>query len=280
MRYQKMSGAGNTFIVIEGRDLPAAIDLVPVARRVCAPRHVSGGADGLIAIDAWDGGDFRMRYHNRDGSHGMMCGNGGRCAVRFAADHGYVHEPDHVRFTNASIEYRAELTGRGVKVAFPEPRGFRLGFLLPLADDAVTCSFADVGTPHAVIFTDVLDSIGNLQELDIETWGPAVRSHPEFGDEGANANFVEVVPGRSAIHLRTFERGVEAETGACGTGAISSAIIAARLHRLSPPIEVTTTSGERLWVDFTIEGDRVTDVSLEGGADVIGEGSLSVDDVG
>lgn len=279
--YSKMSGAGNTFILVEERCLPEGTDVGPLAPTLCADDREHGGADGLIAIAAPDGLDaegldFTMKYFNRDGSTGMMCGNGGRCAVAFAADHGYIRDPTSITFTNAGLTYRATMTPRGVKVWFPDPRAFRLGLDIELAGASRRCHFADVGTPHAIIFVDEANdpSIAHVADVDIATWGPSLRHHERFAPEGANANFVEVRGG--GIDLRTFERGVEGETGACGTGAISSAIVAAMTHGLTPPIEVTTTSGEKLRVDFRLEGDYATDISLEGSADTVMDGEFGL----
>lgn len=278
LAYTKMSGAGNTFIMLDGRELPADLDLAALSRRICDVGLEHNGADGMIAIKPWPGGDFEMRYYNRDGSTGMMCGNGGRCAVRHAVDLGLTRDPGRVDFINAGVRYLGAITERGVKIVFPDPREFRLGLAMELFGGPRLCHFADVGTPHAVVFVDeaIGSGIDSVDRVDIARWGPELRGSAQFGTEGANANFVEVVPGQSAIRLRTFERGVEAETGACGTGAIASAIIAALLRGLTPPVEVTTTSGESLWVDFGVAGDRLTDVSLEGGADVMARGAVEV----
>ncbi len=277
LNYTKMSGAGNTFIVLDGRELPAGLDLGALAPEICDGALEHGGADGLMAIEPWEDGDFRMHYFNRDGSTGMMCGNGGRCAVRFAVDHGFVRDPGAVSFINAGVIYSAELTDRGVRLSFPDPRSFRLGFGIRLPDGDQRCHFADVGTPHAIIFVDEM-ALGreHIAALDLERLGAAVRHNDAFAPDGANANFVEVLPEDSAIALRTFERGVEAETGACGTGAVSSAIVASMLRGLTPPVTVTTTSGARLRVDFRRDGDRVSDVSLEGDAGVVMEGIVAI----
>jgi len=277
--YEKMSGAGNTFIMFDGRDLPDDIDLGELAPTICDGARDHGGADGLIAVYPWVEGDFEMRYYNRDGSTGMMCGNGGRCAVRFAADHGYVGDPDAISFINAGVPYRAALTERGVRVEFPDPRRFKLNFKLSFLGDMRTCHYADVGTPHAVMLVDEMGIVDltHVSQLDIDVWGKTLRHHPDFAPGGANANFVEVLPESSGIRLRTFERGVEAETGACGTGAISSAIITSALRGMEPPIMVITTSGATLWVDFRIASGHVTDVSLEGDAGIVATGEMEIE---
>jgi len=277
--YTKMSGAGNTFIMLDGRTLPDELDLAAQAPVLCDDAQEHGGADGLIAVLPWDAGDFMMRYYNRDGSTGMMCGNGGRCAVRYADELGFVADSSSITFVNAGVVYHAERTGIGVKVSFPDPRAFRLGLELELAGQSRACHFADVGTPHAIVFIDELDdaSLRHAAQVDVEGWGSALRHHPAFAPEGANANFVEVLPDGSGILLRTFERGVEGETGACGTGAVSSAIVAAMRRELAPPIAVITSSGSMLRVDFRMEDGRVTDVSLEGDAEIIREGEMVVE---
>jgi diaminopimelate epimerase len=276
--YTKMSGAGNTFIMFEGRAIPSGTDLASLAPIVCSDTQEHGGADGLIVVNDSDDGDFAMLYFNRDGSTGMMCGNGGRCAVRFAADRGYVRDAANVTFTNAGVAYRAEVTGRGIKLYFPDPRRFKLRFKLALFGDMRTCHYADVGTPHAIIFVDEIGDprLHHVSQLDLNVWGMPVRRHPDFAPDGANANFVEVLPDKSGILLRTFERGVEAETGACGTGAVASAIVASMLRGVQPPVAVTTSSGATVWVDFTIEDQRVTNVSLEGDAEVVMEGAIEL----
>lgn len=276
--YTKMSGAGNTFIVLEERCLPESSDLAALVPNFCDDHHEHGGADGVIAIGAsGDGADFAMRYFNRDGSTGMMCGNGGRCAVRFAYDHEYVRNPTSIAFTNAGVRYRAAMTERGVRVWFPDPRSITIGIPFDLDGDEYRCHYADVGTPHVIMIVDESGdpSLKSVDDVDIVTMGPQLRHHRRFAPDGANANFVELASG-SAIRLRTYERGVEAETGACGTGAIASALIAAIARGIAPPIDVTTTSGDVLRVDFRLDGAYATGISLEGGADVVMEGEFGL----
>jgi diaminopimelate epimerase len=273
--YTKMSGAGNTFIVIEESCLPEGTEPGPLAPSLCAEDHEHAGADGLIVVAPSELRDFEMLYFNRDGSTGMMCGNGGRCAVRFAADHGYVSDTSTVAFENAGVLYRARITERGVKVWFPDPRAVATNLDLEVLGAARRCHFADVGTPHAILFVDDIHGVEHVADVDVARWGPPVRRHRRFEPHGANANFVEVVDAHRIL-LRTFERGVEGETGACGTGAISAALVAAIERGLVPPIEVTTSSGDRLWVDFELDGENARNVSLEGSADVMLEGEIGL----
>ncbi len=266
--YYYMSGAGNLFVVAEESNFPIESDYKQIAELLCNPKNLDSILlDGLIIICKSQQCDFEMKYFNRDGSTGMMCGNGGRCAVKFAFDKGYTTQ-DKTTFVNSQIEYSAIITERGVKVFFPEPKKFKLKFKLNLLGDMRICHFADVGTPHAVLFVDEINDLNQtlcLKDLDLNLWGKSVRNHTDFSPDGANANFVEISD--LGIMLRTFERGVEAETGACGTGAISSAIISNFLRGVNKPVKVTVTSGAILYVDFDLIQGKISNLSLEGGAD-------------
>lgn len=281
--FQKMSGAGNTFIVADSRHLPVNADLASLVPLICSEEQEHGGADGFMVIGPADDADsnlnFTMLYFNRDGSTGMMCGNGGRCAVRFAADHGLITDPDSITFTNAGVTYRAQLTNRGVLVQFPNPHQIKFHQFFTLFDATQRYHFVDVGTPHAILFLEDLANkkLTHLSQLDVATWGATVRNHEAFQPGGTNANFVQVKEDRSGILLRTFERGVEAETGACGTGAIASAIVAAQLYQLNVPVAITTTSGATLYVGFTVEGESVQNIFLEGDAEVVLSGEMMIE---
>ena len=275
--FQKTSGAGNTFVVVDDRNLPPDTDLAALARFACADEREYGGADGFIAVSASQSNDFVMHYYNKDGSTGMMCGNGGRCAVRFAADHGYVSDSSTVAFANAGVPYRAELTGRGVRLDFPDPIAIRPHNSISVEGRDVHYAFVDVGTPHVIIVTNSEEDISetDFDQLDVAHLGSAIRNHPTFAENGVNVNFVFLLPEKKGIRLRTYERGVEAETGACGTGAIASGMIAVLEHTLPAPVQVIPTSGSPLWIAFAVDSDRnVHNVSLEGGADILLEGEL------
>ena len=247
-----------------------------LARELCRQGHEHGGADGLILVDSSSEAGFRMRYYNRDGSTGMMCGNGGRCAVRFAADHGYVLQTDSLSFTNAGVLYHAAMSGENVRIDFPDPKEIRSDLPLDVLGKERSVHYADVGTPHLLLFVDQSDP-GPLAELDIETWGTALRHHAFVQPGGANANFIEVVSPGEGIRLRTFERGVEGETGACGTGAIASGILAGLLYGFPSPVRVVPTSGSPLYIHFNVDkGGTVRNVALEGGTEILMEGEIVI----
>ncbi|MGE3799738.1 MAG: diaminopimelate epimerase [Candidatus Kapaibacterium sp.] len=276
LHYQKISGAGNTFIVAEGRNLPDGIGLSGLAQELCRPEHPHGGADGMILVDKSPEGDFAMHYYNPDGSTGMMCGNGGRCAVRFAADHGYIADQRALSFTNAGILYRALMDGENVCIDFPDPKEIRPNLKLNLLGEEREVHFVDVGTPHLLLFVDQL-GLGRLADLDINLWGPLLRNHSAVQPNGANANFIEIISLEEGIRLRTFERGVEGETGACGTGAIASGILSGLLYNLPSPVQVIPTSGSPLYIHFNrIDAGRVGGVKLQGGTEILMEGDLLI----
>lgn len=278
IRFRKLSGAGNTFVVVAEGDLPDGVDRVDLARTLSAPDGPADGADGLIVVGSGDSDDrFTMDYYNSDGSTGMMCGNGGRCALRFAVDSGMVAPRGRLTFTNAGVEYHGEMVEGEVAVSFPDPLTIRTGIETDLEALPVTLHFVDVGTPHLLLFMEDApgEIAGSLDELDIDRWGPVLRHHAAAGPLGANANFLELLPDRSGLRLRTFERGVEGETGACGTGAIASGLLGAILHPLRSPVRIIPTSGDPLHISFTRTGDdQFTDLTLQGPATVLMEGEF------
>jgi diaminopimelate epimerase len=230
----------------------------------------------LDAAEAASGEHFAMNFFNPDGSHGAMCGNGGRCAVRFAEIHGFfvASEASEILFSTLGTSYKAELNriSNTVRLFFPPPEEIDFPLLLKFDDgEKLTAGFVNVGSDHAVIWFPEAGGIirTGFTTFDINEWGKKVRFHPQF-PRGANANFYTIV-GEQTLRLRTFERGVEAETGACGTGAISTALIAFLRHDVQPPIRIFPPSGEELIVNFfTHHNDADFDeISLEGNARIV-----------
>ena len=266
--FTKMSGAGNDFVVLDNRFLRFSDDELEEAARRWCPRRTGIGADGLLALDDADGADFRMRYRNADGSLGTMCGNGARCLARFAARAGLGRgDGDAVAldFETDGGPYRARVSGRAASgpVALDVP---------PARDLGPTDGHPDVtrvwtGTEHAVVFVPDVDA------ADVATRGPALRRDPAFEPTGTNVDFVEVA-GPARLRVRTFEKGVEAETLACGTGAVASALAAHAAGRLgaSDRHEVAVEMpGGTLTVGF--DDDRQS-VTLAGPAETVYEGTV------
>ena len=265
LSFWKMSGSGNDFILVDNRRgaVPAG-EGPALARRLCA-RGFSVGADGLILLERSREADFAWRFYNADGSEAAMCGNGGRCAARFA----FLRKiaPARMRFLTGAGPIRAEVRGDRVKLELPPPSGYRERVPVDIADRPVEAGFVVVGVPHAVLHAESLESV------PVAEWGRPLRHHAAFGPAGANVNFFRV-EGPRALRVRTYERGVEGETHACGTGSVATSLVAAAAGLVASPVTVTTSGGEKLKVHFRRRGDRFTEVFLEGGADVVYEGRM------
>jgi diaminopimelate epimerase len=262
----KMSGSGNDFIVIDNRQHLVALDgMADLASRVCR-RKLSAGADGLILIEDSDRADFRWHFFNSDGSRAEMCGNGARCVARFAMLNGIAAET--LRFETDAGEVDAQVKGRRVKVKMPDPRHFRPDYTLKLASGLLRVSSVNTGVPHVVV------DVENIDDVDVMGMGRSIRRHAEYAPAGTNANFI-CRESADGIAVRTYERGVEDETLACGTGSIAGALVAADRFGLASPVNVRTRSGEYLTISFERSGDnQFRDIHMEGDARVIYSGSL------
>lgn len=266
--FTKMSGSGNDFILIDNRQVVVPPESAPELARIICRRKVSVGADGLILIEDDGEVDFSWRFFNADGSVAEMCGNGGRCAARFAHLSG-ICGPRLAFRTLAGI-IQAEVLDRRVKLQLTPPRDLCLDELLELDDRRVTVHRVNTGVPHAVF---VVDGARELGHHDVVEQGRKVRFHPQFAPAGTNVNFVAVVGPRS-IAVRTYERGVEDETLACGTGATAAALVAAATGLVEPPVTVQTSGGEFLTIQFHLRSGLPEQVYLEGEARVIYQGRL------
>jgi diaminopimelate epimerase len=269
----KMTGSGNDFILIDNRDLKLSSDNCRgFVLRACR-RKLSVGADGLILIENDPEADFMWRFFNADGSEAEMCGNGARCAARFAYIKGIVDKPRLAFRTIAGI-VEAEITGERVKVLMPRPRDLETDLQLHVEERPFSLSFINTGVPHAVIFTKDQE---DLDKEDVFRWGRALRYHPRFQPAGSNVNFV-CLKDSHRILIRTYERGVEEETLACGTGSIASALVAASKQLAGSPVELQTRSGENLTVYFKMHSNQgkvdFGEVYLEGDAKVVYEAEL------
>jgi diaminopimelate epimerase len=261
--FWKMSGSGNDFIVIDNRrGLVTAGEGPDLARRLCA-RGFSVGADGLILIERSREADFAWRFYNADGSEPAMCGNGGRCAARFAFLKGIA--PARMRFMTGAGLIRAEVNGDRVKLQLPLPSGYRERVPVAVDGRPLEPGFLLVGVPHAVV------EAAALEQVPVAAWGRALRYDPAFGPAGTNVNFFRV-EGPHRLRVRTYERGVEAETLACGTGSVATALVAAAAGLVKSPVTVVTSGGEQLTVHFRRRGGEYGEVFLEGKADVVYEG--------
>ncbi len=266
--FWKLSGSGNDFIVIDyRRPMPSQDEMRVFVSKVCR-RGLSVGADGVILIKYSSVADYGWHYYNADGSEVAMCANGSRCAARFAVEN-KIAPPKHTFETLAGI-VRAEVVeenGVGVRVYLPDPSALHLGIDVEIGDQVLCGHFVNTGVEHVVYFVD------DVQKVDVIALGRKTRYHHLFAPSGTNANFVSLTD-RHQMKIRTYERGVENETLACGTGAIASALIATALDKIERPVSLLTQSGTVLEVDFKQEGSTFKDISLKGDARIIYRGEI------
>ena len=266
--FTKMHGAGNDFVMID--DLAAEFEISrSVIASLCAS-HTGIGADGLILLRPSAKADFSMRYFNRDGSEAEMCGNGARCAAMFAFSKGAAGE--EMVFETGSGLVQGRILEDGVRIGISGVSGLRTDIALRDSDLVVAC--ARCGVPHAVM---IADNVRNIPRDDFLRTAVSVRRDPVFLPEGVNFNMVSI-EGRNRVSYRTFERGVEDETLACGTGAVSIAVITARMGYTESPVTCETSGGDRLIVEFTPTNDGAERCFLKGPASVVFQGRFRLCD--
>ena len=290
INFTKMVATGNDFIVMDFRPFrlrqgfggQASIVHHPswqkLVTSICQ-RRVGIGADGVLVLEKSKKADFKMRIFNIDGSEAQMCGNGLQCATLF------VGGTKRLKVETKAGFYEAEITAKeSVKVKMVEPKDLKINLPIIINDRAIKVNFINTGVPHVVIF------VSGIDEIDVEGIGQNVRYHKEFSPKGANVDFVEVINNKN-IKMRTYERGVEGETLACGTGAVASAIVTmgdGRRTKDEGSTALTTggrgtkrkvsvhTKGGVLKVSFSVKGSEIEDVYLEGEAREVFVGSVTV----
>ena len=267
LSFTKMNGAGNDFVMLDNRDLSLQLSTDPIA--ALCDRHRGIGADGLLMVEpAHAGADFRMRYYNADGGEAEMCGNGARCFGRFVNRlHG--DSLTRITFETQAGLISAEYFGDQVRIDMSEPHSLLLNQALNVVGEDHTVHSVNTGVPHAVVFTD------DLAATDVRKLGAGLRYHEAFKPKGTNANFVKVT-GPAAITIRTYERGVEDETLACGTGMVACALIHHELSGAPSPIQVTVKGGDTLQIGFNQTASGYTDVTLHGPADFVFTGQVTL----
>ena len=265
--FVKMSGAGNDFVVIDNRALSHALTREQIAR-LC-DRHFGIGADGLLAVEpaGQPDADFRMRYYNADGGEAEMCGNGARCFARF------VHplrraNAEQVRFLTPAGLITGEYVGDEVRVNLTAPTETKLHQRADFGWGEIEYHFMNTGVPHAVVY------VSDAAQADVIAHGCAIRRSTIF-PRGTNVNFVQVTDSGKLI-VRTYERGVEDETLACGTGVVAVALVTKLVHRLALPLCVKVRGGDLLTVGARVEGDAFCDVTLTGPATEIFSGEIKI----
>ena len=267
IEFWKMSGSGNDFILIDNRSGEIGYeDMGLLVSRVCRRRQ-SVGADGVIFVVPSDRYDFGWRFFNADGGEVDMCGNGGRCVSRFAFLKGIAGPK--MTFETLAGPVSAEVNDRVVKILMPEPSGLSQDPALESQQGWLSVDFIHTGVPHVVV------QVEDILNHPVYDQGKTLRYHPLFSPEGTNADFMKVA-GPARLQVRTYERGVEDETLACGTGAIASALIAAVRGLVSrSPVTVETRSSEELTIHFKKKGDAFEQVELEGNTSIIYKARLN-----
>lgn len=263
-----MSGAGNDFVVINNMEDWVTADKSKLAIALCS-RRFGIGADGLLLMEQSSKADFSMKYYNADGSYGGMCGNGGRCISRFAV----LQSVAQAKLTFDALDeiYSAQVNEYSVKLQMISPKVLSEKMLVHISSLDFYGFYADTGSPHFVI------EVADVDSLDVDAIGREIRHHRDFAPKGCNVNFIERV-GESALRIRTYERGVEAETLACGTGAVAASIVLASVSPNSQsPVTLNVRSGEQLLVHFHRKDKVFSDIILEGSAHMLFSGVVEYD---
>lgn len=267
LEFTKMNGAGNDFILLDNRAGQIRLTTEQIIR--WCDRHRGIGADGIMMLVPARSGkaDWAWEFYNSDGSVAEMCGNGARCFARYVQKTAGMNRD--FSFETAAGIISASFHGERVTVNLTKPKDLRLNETVALKGGPVTIHSLNTGVPHAVLFVPDADQAMVMQ------LGPEVRWHAHFAPRGTNVNFVQVL-GPNHIRVRTFERGVEGETLACGTGVSASAMIAARVHHFSAPVKVQVQGGDTLEVGFKVAGPDFDEVRLTGPADFCFRGHIEV----
>jgi len=277
LKFWKMNGAGNDFILLNNLEEHLPEEEFPrLARKLCE-RHLSIGADGFMVVDApTAGGDYRMRFYNSDGSLGEMCGNGARCICRYGYENGLAGETQTVE-TTAGIVTGQRIDRRLYRIRLNDPTTVRLDCPVEVDGTRWPCSYVELGNPglpHAVV---PFPNLRGADEEQLRALGRKLRWHKAF-PKGANVNFYEIT-GADEIFERTFERGVEDFTYACGTGTGSVVTVLTLLGKVSGQNVRVDMTGGRLVVDALREGERITDLYLTGPTNIVAKGEVTDEDL-
>lgn len=273
IEFYKMSGSGNDFIIIDNRKGVFSFSDISLAVAKLCRRGLSVGADGLILLVETDDKDldFAWEFYNADGSKASMCGNGARCAARLAYLLGISGRK--TAFLTSAGKIEAEVLNEGrVKLDMESPTDIRLDHSLDVDGREITYHFAIAGVPHIVL--DVKDMGEEIEDVDVGALGSEIRYHPDFAPEGTNVNFISMGEDE-IIRIRTYERGVEGETMACGTGAVAAAVLMYLVEKVRPPVLVIPKSDIALNVHFGASEKEIKDVFLEGDARLIYRGKIN-----
>ncbi|MEI8340928.1 MAG: diaminopimelate epimerase [Verrucomicrobiota bacterium] len=266
LHFTKMNGAGNDFVLVDNRNGSLSLSRETIA--LLCDRHRGIGADGLLAVEPTTGGaDFRMRYYNSDGGEAEMCGNGARCFARFASR--LTGPRENVSFETEAGVISAKFNGDQVCLAMSDPKDLSLNITLGVKLETLVVHFVNTGVPHAVTVVE------DIEDVAVQKLGASIRFHAHFAPKGTNANFIKPLDAQT-IAIRTYERGVEAETLACGTGVVASAIVFHELTGAASPVGVRVRGGDLLEVSFEKTDGAYRNVTLTGPADFVFDGEIGI----
>ncbi len=269
IHFVKMHGAGNDFVLVDDRQgtFPSHDNLRIAA---LAQRRTGIACEGIILVQRSSVADFRMVFFNPDGTEADLCGNGARCVAAFAREIGAVTSPAMTFETRAGLVDAEVSTNGAVKVWMPEPKNRRYGLQVKVGDRFVAGDYVEAGVPHFIVPCE------NIASVDVEGLGRALRLSDAFAPNGTNVDFVQFIPAHKAL-IRTYERGVEAESGACGTGAVATAVVAVETKKMSLPVHVRTSQGYTLTVDGDWRHAKSTGFTLTGPVKKVFEGFVDLD---
>ena len=277
MRFWKMNGAGNDFVVLNNLEEHLPADRFPQVARTLCERHLSIGADGLMVVDApTQGGDYKMLFFNSDGSVGEMCGNGARCICRYGFENGLAGETQTVE-TTAGIVTGQRITNRLYKIRLNDPTTVELDHSVEVDGVRYACSYVELGNPgipHAVI---PYPGLRQADENELRELGRKIRWHKSF-PKGANVNFYEIT-GKDTVFERTFERGVEDFTYACGTGTGSLVTVLTLQGYVSGENVRVDMAGGQLIIDIVRDGSAIRDLYLTGPTNIVCKGEVTDEDL-
>ena len=265
--FVKMNGAGNDFILIDNR--AGKIQLNPEQVIRLCDRHRGIGADGLFLLipNASGKADWSWEFYNSDGSVADMCGNGARCFARFIQD--VTGATGQTRFETGAGVISAQFIGTRVSINLTAPRELKLEQVIPVSGAKLTVHSIHTGVPHAVVF------VPDADKAMVRQLGAEIRRHDHFKPHGTNVNFAQIL-GPNHLRVRTYERGVEGETLACGTGVTAAALVSSHVHQFTSPVKVQVQGGDALEVRWTKTGEEFTDVRLLGPADFVFKGTIDI----
>jgi diaminopimelate epimerase len=265
--FSKYAGCGNDFVLFDHRCPFFPLHNQQLMKKLCH-RQLGIGADGLIFLETSSSADFKMRIFNADGSEAEMCGNGIRCLYKFIQQLGFQTKAYTIETMKRKLTIAASGDDVSVEMGIPTEIDWEVNLMIE--GQTKVAQHLDTGVPHAVLFVE------NLDLVDMIHLAPKIRYHPEFLPRGANVNFA-LMKSNDLIELRTYERGVEQETLACGTGAVATALAAAKMFNLKSPLSVLTRSKEQLRVWFERNGETFEQIIMSGPASLIYHGEIKIE---